>query len=127
MGGGRRKFLSKSDSDFKDPTKKGDRTDGRNLINEWTEKMKSKNLDHKFLWNLTEFMSLEPYKYDHILGLLNYDHMEYEIDRIETYSEPSIVEMTTKAIELLSKNPKGFYLLVEGLFASFFQILRLIL
>ena len=78
--------------------------------------MKSKNLNHKFLWNLTEFMSLEPYKYDHILGLLNFDHMEYEIDRVETYSEPSIVEMTTKAIELLSKNPKGFYLLVEGLF-----------
>ncbi len=39
--------------------------------------------------------------------------MEYEIDRNEDI-EPSIVEMTSKAIELLSTNPKGFYLLVEG-------------
>ena len=28
--------------------------------------------------------------------------------------QPSIVEMTEKAIELLSTNPKGFFLLVEG-------------
>ncbi len=39
--------------------------------------------------------------------------MAYEIDRIESL-EPSLVEMTEKAIELLSVNPKGYFLLVEG-------------
>ena len=28
--------------------------------------------------------------------------------------DPSIVEMTEKAIRILQKNPKGFFLLVEG-------------
>lgn len=39
--------------------------------------------------------------------------MEYEADR-DHDNEPSIAEMTTKAIEILSKNTKGFFLLVEG-------------
>ncbi len=47
------------------------------------------------------------------LALLSYDHMEYEIDR-DANEEPSIVEMTQKAIELLEKNEKGYFLLVEG-------------
>ena len=51
-----------------------------------------------------------------ILGLLNYDHMQYELDRVATnpLREPSLIEMTNKAIDLLSTNPKGFFLLVEG-------------
>lgn len=48
-------------------------------------------------------------------GLFNYDHMEYEADRNKT-NEPSIAEMTEKAIQILSKNKKGFFLLVEGKF-----------
>lgn len=41
--------------------------------------------------------------------------MEYEADRNKT-NEPSIAEMTEKAIQILSKNKKGFFLLVEGKF-----------
>ena len=45
--------------------------------------------------------------------------MKYEVDRIEKKDgdqEPSIAEMTEKAINILKKNPKGFFLLVEGNF-----------
>jgi alkaline phosphatase len=40
----------------------------------------------------------------------------YESDRAKMIplEEPSIVEMTEKAIRLLSRNPKGYFLLVEG-------------
>ena len=38
--------------------------------------------------------------------------MEYEVDRKD--NEPSLTEMTEKAIEVLKKNENGFYLLVEG-------------
>ena len=50
------------------------------------------------------------------LGLLNFDHMDFEIDRVKKnpIEEPSIKEMTEKAIELLSTNPNGYFLLVEG-------------
>lgn len=41
--------------------------------------------------------------------------MNYEADRInDTAGEPSLEEMTTKAIKILSKNPKGYFLFVEG-------------
>lgn len=42
--------------------------------------------------------------------------MQYEVNRAsDKAGEPSIEEMTEKAIRILKKNPKGFFLLVEGL------------
>jgi alkaline phosphatase len=47
-----------------------------------------------------------------IWGMFAPDAMSYDLDRQE--NQPSLSEMTSKAIEVLSKNPKGFILLVEG-------------
>ena len=50
-----------------------------------------------------------------MLALFEPDHMKYEIERpADAAGEPSLAEMTTKAISVLKKNPKGFFLLVEG-------------
>lgn len=38
--------------------------------------------------------------------------MKFEVFRNST-RDPSIVEMTEKAIQILSKNPKGYFLFVE--------------
>jgi len=40
-------------------------------------------------------------------------HMSYEADR-DPAQEPSIAEMTAKAIDVLSQNKKGYFLMVEG-------------
>ncbi len=52
-----------------------------------------------------------------IIGLfdqaLAQGHMSYESDRDPT-KEPSLSEMTSKAIDILSKNSKGYFLMVEG-------------
>jgi alkaline phosphatase len=40
-------------------------------------------------------------------------HMSYEADR-NAVNEPSLAEMTGKAVDILSKNPKGYFLMVEG-------------
>ena len=40
--------------------------------------------------------------------------MEFEVERNVSQKEPSIVEMTKKAIEILSANPNGYFLLIEG-------------
>ncbi len=115
FGGGRRKFLTNQDSDYFETTRKGDRVDTRSLIDEWGARMSSKKLRHKFLWNLTDFNELRPNQHDHILGLFSFDHMSYELDRVEReIKEPSLVEMTRKAIELLETNPNGYFLFVEG-------------
>lgn len=39
--------------------------------------------------------------------------LRFEVDR-DPSMDPSIVETTEKAIRILQKNPKGFFLLVEG-------------
>ncbi len=48
-----------------------------------------------------------------VLGLFHEDHMSYELDRGAT-QEPSLEDMTTKAIDLLGARGKGFFLMVEG-------------
>ncbi len=40
-------------------------------------------------------------------------HMSYDLDR-DPAKEPSLSEMTAKAIDVLSKNPNGYYLMVEA-------------
>ena len=40
-------------------------------------------------------------------------HMSYELDR-DPAKEPSLAQMTTKAIDILSKNANGYFLMVEG-------------
>ena len=51
-----------------------------------------------------------------IPGLFNPSHMEYEVDRNgDVGGEPSLAEMTEKAIRILRKNSKGYFLLVEGI------------
>lgn len=50
-----------------------------------------------------------------VFGMFAEGAMAYDIDRAENAShEPSLAEMTAKAIELLSQNEKGFFLMVEG-------------
>lgn len=46
------------------------------------------------------------------LGLFEPKDCRYELDR-NPNTEPSLTEMTEKAIQILSKNPKGFFLFVE--------------
>jgi alkaline phosphatase len=50
-----------------------------------------------------------------VFGMFAASHMEADIDRAEfAPDQPSLAEMTAKAIELLSKDPDGFFLMVEG-------------
>lgn len=46
-------------------------------------------------------------------GLFSPMEMDYEIDR-DTSKQPSLAEMTRMDIDLLSENPEGFLLMVEG-------------
>lgn len=46
------------------------------------------------------------------LGLFEPKDCRYELDR-DPKMDPSLTEMMEKAIQILSKNPKGFFLFVE--------------
>ena len=111
LGGGRSYFLPNNVADPEYPTRTGRRTDGRNLTSEWTTKFASS----AYVWNKSQFDAINPSSTNHLLGLFERSHMKYEADRAnDVGGEPSLADMTKKAIQVLSKNPRGFYLMVEG-------------
>lgn len=112
MGGGRRHFIPKTMKDPEDDPKTGSRTDDRDLTKEWSEKYENS----AYVWNQEQFDAIDPNKTDHLLGLFNRSHMQYEADRLkkDRGGEPSLAEMTVKSIDILSRNPKGYFLQIEG-------------
>lgn len=102
MGGGRANFLP--------TTEQGKRTDGRNLIAEYQAKFGAGYVTDK-----QSLAAINPTKTKHLLGLFDNDHMQYDTDRISTHSnQPSLADMTSKAIDVLATNPKGYFLMVEA-------------
>ncbi|MCD4784228.1 MAG: alkaline phosphatase [Candidatus Eremiobacteraeota bacterium] len=93
--------------DFLPKELKGKRKDKRHLINEF------KKSGYTYISDLKSFNKLNPDKDKKVLGLFRYGSMDYEIDRNKA-KEPSLAEMTNIAIKTLKKNPKGFFLMVEG-------------
>ncbi|OWF46723.1 alkaline phosphatase, tissue-nonspecific isozyme-like [Mizuhopecten yessoensis] len=115
LGGGRRYFLSinKTDPELNETTRsqRGD----LDLIDEWTQDKVDRNSSHSYVWNNAQFANVDPDKTDHLLGLFESSHMQYEHSRNKgPDGEPSLAEMTQKAIQVLDNNPMGFFLLVEG-------------
>jgi alkaline phosphatase len=111
LGGGRGKFLPRDTADPEDAGQTGERKDGRNLVNEWLPQRPRS----AYVWNKSQFDAIETAKTDRLMGLFERSHMEYQHDRLkDAGGEPSLGEMTSKAIDLLAKNRKGYFLMVEG-------------
>jgi len=49
-----------------------------------------------------------------LLGLFSRSHMTFSLDRAADSAEPTLSEMTGAAIDKLSKNQHGYFLMVEG-------------
>ena len=112
MGGGRQNFLPATMNDPEDEGKKGKRKDGKDLTKAWLDRYGDKGA---FVWNQAQFDAVDPAKTDHLLGLFEMSHMEYEHDREKDKGgEPSLAQMAEKAIDILSRNPEGYVLMIEG-------------
>ncbi|XP_077204216.1 alkaline phosphatase-like isoform X2 [Paroedura picta] len=112
LGGGRRYMMPQQtpDPEYPDDSKQnGTRKDGLNLIEMW---MSAKE-GAQYVWNKTGLDAVDKNATDYLLGLFEPKDMMFELDR-DNATEPSIVEMTEVAIRILSKNPRGFFLFVEG-------------
>ena len=103
LGGGRRHFLPKTVSG-------GSRTDGRDLT---AELQTATGGGYTYVSDKTGLDKVDPSKTSKLVGLFTLSHMNYERDRNPT-NEPSLSDMALKALSILQKNPKGFYLMVEG-------------
>lgn len=110
LAGGRSYFTPTEVADPEYPQVKGRRTDGRNLISEW----QAANPAGRYVWNQQQFLA-EAATAPALLGLFEPEHMQYEHDRAaDAAGEPSLAQMTRAAIANLSRQDKGFVLLVEG-------------
>ncbi|MDR2327124.1 MAG: alkaline phosphatase [Acidovorax sp.] len=99
LGGGRSMFMPQQDG--------GRRNDQRNLIAEFKAQNYSVALER------SDFDQLPVDGHSKIVGLFTQDHMAYELDRNPS-KEPSLAEMTVKAIDALAARKKGMFLMVEG-------------
>ncbi|KAM7409573.1 hypothetical protein PAMA_001182 [Pampus argenteus] len=108
LGGGRQYMFPSTVRDPEYPSEVGVRKDGQNLVDEW---MKNKK-NAKYVWNKAAFDAVDPENTDFLMGLFEPKDCRYELDRDSSW-DPSLTEMMEKAIKILRKNPKGFYLFVE--------------
>ncbi|KAM4870389.1 intestinal-type alkaline phosphatase-like [Urocitellus parryii] len=113
LGGGRKFMFPMGTPDPEypsDTTQNGTRRDGRNLVQEWL----AKHQGARYVWNREQLIqaSQDP-AVTHLMGLFEPEHLHYEISR-DRAQDPSLEEMTEVALVLLSRNPRGFYLFVEG-------------
>lgn len=114
FGGGRRHFLPRdpafNSSDAASATE-GDRTDGRDLTAEWAQMYPQ----GAYVFDQAGFDGIDANSAERVFGLFNESHMQYEADRgNDIAGEPSLTELTEKAIDILDNNDKGFFLMVES-------------
>lgn len=84
----------------------GYRTDGENLYQVLLDR------GYRFVDSREQMQAVTSGK---VWGLFDDSHMQPDMDRKHFAThEPSLAEMVEKAIEILSQNPKGFLLMVEG-------------
>lgn len=101
MGGGRDYFLTNDQG--------GLRQDKRDLISEW--RTKYDNVD--YVTSSTELQALERNTTGKLIGLFSKSMMAYESER-HSSDQPSLTEMTLAAVDRLSQNKKGYFLMVEA-------------
>ena len=86
----------------------GKRNDGRDLV------VEMQTAGYTFVAKRSEMTALAGTE-KKLFGLFTASHMDYDLDRINgSLDQPSLAEMTTKAIDTLKSNNKGMFLMVEG-------------
>ncbi len=74
----------------------------------------AKGLGYKDVYTASQLSALDPSNTSYALGLFGGQQLTYEYDRTGSTTDPHLSQMATKALDLLSNDPDGFFLMVEG-------------
>jgi alkaline phosphatase len=85
----------------------GKRSDGRDLLAELSAH------GYRVAGSPAQLQALDPASAQPAVGLFATDFLSYEAVR-DPAKEPSLTDMTRKAIDILAARPNGFFLVVEG-------------
>ncbi len=99
LGGGTAAFTAKAVG--------GTRADGRDLLAELRGK------GFRSVFNSAQLAAIDTRSGAPLVGLFARANLSYDAAR-DPASDPGLAAMTSKAIGVLSQNPKGFFLMVEG-------------
>ncbi|CAH2041700.1 unnamed protein product, partial [Iphiclides podalirius] len=116
LGGGRQVLVSNSTGSPGDPISAWScyRRDGRDLIEEYRKDKDNRGLKYNVVSNTRELQNIDD-SADYLFGIFANEHLKYEFERDKgPEGQPSISDMTRAAIQVLKKNPNGYFLMVEG-------------
>lgn len=72
----------------------------------------ARDAGYKVVFTKEELQAVNTSDTDKLLGLFDTGHMSYAMNR--RMDEPSLIEMSLKSLELLSRDADGFFLMIEG-------------
>lgn len=104
MAGGLRHFIPQDREGSK-------RSDSKNLV----DMMKAKG--YTYVTSTDDLKATDPAKTDKLFGLFAMSHLDYDLDRQnvpELQNQPRLGDMTKAALSVLERNPKGFFVMIEG-------------
>lgn len=107
LGGGRREFMNNTVRDAQGV--QGLRRDGRDLLSEWLNDGKRRK---QLVKTRAQLQSVDTSRTDYLMGLFAGSDLKFFLEGDKT--QPTLWEMTKKALEVLRKNKNGFFLFVEG-------------
>ncbi|XP_055335624.1 alkaline phosphatase-like isoform X2 [Paramacrobiotus metropolitanus] len=113
LGGGRLSFLPQNHLD-EESNSYGKRLDGRNLVEEWMHDKRRRNASAGYMQNKEDLKNMANAENEFLLGLFNPEKMSFAWDRGDSSPEPALDEMAVAAVRVLRRNPKGFFLMIEG-------------
>lgn len=103
LGGGSRYLLPTAEG--------GRRTDGRNLMTDFLNIQMQNQKRPALVRNRNELLAINSTVTDRLMGIFAESHMQYAL-QANRQTQPTLTEMTAKALEIMKKNEENGYLLM---------------
>ncbi len=75
---------------------------------------RARGMGYKVVRTRDELKAVDPAATPKLLGLFRGGSFHFEVDRKENSNEPHLSEMAGKALEVLERDERGFFLMIEG-------------